>query len=204
MTILAAGPLIGIVRYRTDGDLLAVLDVLHDAGVSLLEVTLDTPGALDAIATVANAGGTIGAGTVLDVHQLAMCADAGARFIVTPGLVDEVVEEALRLDIEPLPGVMSPTELLRARRLGASFVKIFPAGPLGGPALIRALRSPFPEIGLVPTGGISIDDVRVYLDAGATAVGLGSALVGDHPPRSPDELQGLRSRALAAVASATR
>jgi 2-dehydro-3-deoxyphosphogluconate aldolase / (4S)-4-hydroxy-2-oxoglutarate aldolase len=203
MTILAAARLIGIIRYRTEGDLPAVLDALADVGVPLLEVTLDTPGALEAIATVAGEGGTIGAGTVLDVDQVSMCADAGARFIVSPGLLEEVVVEGLRQGMEPIPGVMTPTELLRARRLGASAVKVFPAGPAGGPALIHALRSPFPEIGLVPTGGIGIDEVRAYLDAGATAVGLGNALVGDHPPRSQQELRGLRSRAAAAVAAAT-
>ncbi len=202
MTILA-GPLIGIVRYRTEGDLPAVLDVLAGAGVSLLEVTLDTPGALGAIAKGERAGASIGAGTVVTVDQVRMCADAGARFIVSPGLVDEVVAAAMERGLEPIPGVVTPTELLRARRLGATAVKVFPAGPAGGPALIRALRSPFPEIGLVPTGSIGIDEVRAYLDAGATAVGLGSALVGDRPPSSQDELDRLHSRARAAVAAAT-
>lgn len=204
MTILEAGPLIGIVRYRTDAALSVVLEALAQAGMPLLEVTLDTPGAMEAIATVARGGGTIGAGTVVDAGQVRECAEAGARFVVSPGLVDDVVEEAFTQGVEPIPGVMTPTELLRARSLGVSAVKVFPAGPIGGPALIRTLRSPFPAIGLVPTGDINLDDVRSYLDAGATAVGLGGALVGHHPPRSQQELDELRARASRAVEAATR
>lgn len=204
MTIIDAGPLVGIVRYRATADLIPVLEALADAGIQLLEVTLDTPGALDAIASIAGTGATIGAGTVLDADQVRASADAGAGFVVSPGLVDAVVEQAIALGVEPIPGVLTPTELLRARRLGASAVKVFPAGPCGGPELIRALRSPFPGVGLLATGGIAVDDVGAYLAAGSTAVGLGSALTGHRPPETPAELDELRARAAAALEAARR
>ncbi|MET0801237.1 MAG: bifunctional 4-hydroxy-2-oxoglutarate aldolase/2-dehydro-3-deoxy-phosphogluconate aldolase [Actinomycetota bacterium] len=202
MTMPDTARLLGIVRYRSECDLASVLGALRQAGIRSLEVTLDTPGALRAIGEIAGAGGSIGAGTVLSGDQVRSSAEAGARFVVSPGLVEDVVRTALELDVEPIPGVLSATELLRARGMGASIVKVFPAGPAGGPALIAALRAPFPDVGLVPTGGIAIGDVSAYLAAGASAVGLGSALVGRRPPRSLAELDSLRDRARAAVEAA--
>ena len=203
MTILASGRIIGIVRYRRAGDLAGVLHALAAGGVTLCEITLDTPGALEAIADAAETGAIVGAGTVLESEQVRACADAGARFVVSPAIVDEVVRTALDLGVEPLPGVLSPTELMRARSLGAEAVKVFPCAPAGGPALIGALRAPFPDIGLVPTGGIGVGDVAAYLAAGANAVGLGGALVGSAPPASERDLEAIRDRAASAVAAAT-
>ena len=124
--------MIGIVRYRERSDLGPVLEALTQGGIALIELTLDTPGALDAIASTASAGNVVGAGTVLEADQVRACAGAGARFVVSPGIVEDVVETALALGLEPLPGVLSPTELVHARRLGVSGVKVFPAGPAGG------------------------------------------------------------------------
>ena len=203
MTILASGRIIGILRYRRAGDLAGVLHALAAGGVTLCEITLDTPGALEAIADAADTGAIVGAGTVLESEQVRACADAGARFVVSPATIDEVVRTALDLGVEPLPGVLSPTELMRARSLGAEAVKVFPCAPAGGPALIGALRAPFPDIGLVPTGGIGVGDVAAYLAAGANAVGLGGALVGSSPPASERDLEAIRDRAASAVAAAT-
>ena len=204
MTIIETGNVIGIVRYRERSDLGPVLEALTQGGIALIEVTLDTPGALDAIASTASAGNVVGAGTVLEADQVRACAGAGARFVVSPGIVEDVVETALALGLEPLPGVLSPTELVHARRLGVWGVKVFPAGPAGGPRLIDALHAPFPDTALVPTGGIDVVAVASYLDAGASAVGLGSALVGRHPPRSERQLDAVRERAAAAVEAAKR
>ena len=204
MTIIETGNVIGIVRYRERSDLGPVLEALTQGGIALIEVTLDTPGALDAIASTASAGNVVGAGTVLEADQVRACAGAGARVVVSPGIVEDVVETALALGLEPLPGVLSPTELVHARRLGVSGVKVFPAGPAGGPRLIDALHAPFPDTALVPTGGIDVVAVASYLDAGASAVGLGSALVGRHPPRSERQLDAVRERAAAAVEAAKR
>lgn len=203
MTIIESETVIGIVRYREPGDLRPLLEALTRGGIAIVEVTLDTPGAIDAIAWMARSGNVVGAGTVLKADQVRACADAGARFVVSPGIVEDVVETALALGIEPFPGILSPTELLHARRLGVSGVKVFPAGPAGGPRLIGALHAPFPDTALVPTGGIDIADVAAYLDAGASAVGLGGALVGRHPPRSERELDAVRARAAAVVEAAT-
>jgi 2-dehydro-3-deoxyphosphogluconate aldolase / (4S)-4-hydroxy-2-oxoglutarate aldolase len=204
VTILDQGRVVGIVRYRAGGDLDVVLETLVEAGIALVEVTLDSPGALAAIERAADAGVTIGAGTVLSADDVRAAAEAGARFVVSPSVIDEVVEGALGLGVEPIPGILTPTELDRAARLGAEAVKIFPAGPVGGPRFIAALRGPFPEIGMLPTGGVEIGDVPAYLAAGANAVGLGGSLSGTRPPANDDEIEALRARALATVQAAAR
>jgi 2-dehydro-3-deoxyphosphogluconate aldolase/(4S)-4-hydroxy-2-oxoglutarate aldolase len=192
--ILDRGPVLGIIRYRSAGDLRGAVGAVVTGGISLVEITIDTPGALGAIRAAAGDGVTIGAGTVITPDDVKACADAGARFVVSPALVPEVVETALDSGLEPIPGVLTPTELLSALRWGATAVKVFPAGPAGGPAYIRALRGPFPAVPLLPTGGIEPGDVRPLLDAGATCVGLGASLVGATPPSAAD-LEAIRERA---------
>lgn len=201
MSVIRSSSLLAIVRFRSGGDLIATLEALGRGGISLVEVTIDTPGALEAVALVAGEGRTVGVGTVLTAEQVGRCADAGARFVVSPGLVDEVVAEALRLGLEPIPGVFTATEILRAVAQGVEAVKLFPA-QVGGPAHVRALRGPFPTIPFLPTGGIGVEDVGAYLDAGATCVGLGGELVGRTPPASEEDLEQLAARAATAVASA--
>jgi 2-dehydro-3-deoxyphosphogluconate aldolase / (4S)-4-hydroxy-2-oxoglutarate aldolase len=200
MTILERGPVLGIIRYRVPGDLRAVIDALRAGGVPLVEITIDTPGALQAIARAASDGLTVGAGTVTTPEEVRAAVDAGAGFLVSPAFVPEMVASALAAGVEPIPGVLSPSELLAARRVGAEAVKVFPAGPAGGPALVRALRGPFPDVPLLPTGGIGPQDVKAFLDAGATCVGLGATLVGSEPP-SADGLDAIRSRAADAMAA---
>ncbi len=200
MTILERGPVLGIIRYRVPGDLRAVIDALGAGGVPLVEITIDTPGALEAIARAASDGLTVGAGTVTTPDEVRAAVDAGAGFLVSPAFVPEMVASALAAGVEPIPGVLSPSELLAARRAGAEAVKVFPAGPAGGPALVRALRGPFPDVPLLPTGGIGPQDVKAFLDAGATCVGLGATLVGSEPP-SADDVDAIRSRAADAMAA---
>ena len=204
MTILDQGRVVGIVRYRAAGDLDVVLETLVLAGIGIVEVTLDTPGALAAIERAADAGVAIGAGTVMSVENVRTAAEAGARFVVSPDLDDDVVQCAQGLGVEPIPGVLTPTELHRAVRLGVEVVKIFPAGPLGGPGYITALRGPFPEIGMLPTGGVEIGDIAAYFAAGADAIGLGGSLTGRRPPTNDEELEALRARSVAAVQAAGR
>jgi len=194
--------LIGIVRFHDGGDVDGAVAALLRGGVEVVEVTLDTPGALGVVARCAADGVTIGVGTVARAEQVAECAETGARFVVTPGVVAEVVEEALRLGVEPVPGVLTPTEVLAATGAGARVLKLFPAAT-GGPAHLRALRGPFPDAAFVPTGGIGIDDVGAYLDAGAAAVGLGGELVGRTAPRTDADLESIVARAARAVAAAT-
>ena len=194
--------LLGIVRFRQPGDLDGALGALVRSGIELVEVTLDTPGALDAVERGRRAGWSIGVGTVLAPEQVDRAVDAGALFVVTPGLVPEVVARAVGSGVDVVPGAFTPTEIVRAHAMGAAAVKVFPAS-LGGPGYLRSLRGPLAHVPLVPTGGIVIDEVAAYLAAGAVCVGLGSALVGDEPPRDEAEVDAIAERAAAAVASAT-
>jgi 2-dehydro-3-deoxyphosphogluconate aldolase / (4S)-4-hydroxy-2-oxoglutarate aldolase len=204
MTILEQGPVLAMVRYRERGNVWAALEVLADAGIPLLEVTVDTPGALEAVRTAADAGRTIGVGTVLTPEQVRAARDAGASFVVSPSCLPDVIETALDMGVEPIPGVLTATELVTALRAGATAVKVFPTAPAGGPAYIRALRGPFPDVPLLPTGGIEPEDVPSYLDAGATCVGLGSILVGGSPPTSASDIEGIAARAAAVMGAIRR
>ncbi len=196
----ASAKVLGIVRYRSAGDVEAAVEALVRGGIGAVEVTLDTPGALDAVERGRRAGLSIGVGTVLEPDQVSRCVDAGAAFVVSPGTVAEVIERALALDIDVVPGAFTPTEIIRAHASGAAAVKVFPAS-LGGAAYLRALRGPLPHVPLVPTGGIGIEEVGDYLAAGAVCVGLGAALVGREPPANASEVDAIAERAAVAVAS---
>ena len=186
--------LLGIVRFHAGGDVSGAVDALVRGGIDLVEVTLDTPGALEAIE---RAGGAVGAGTVVTAEQVRSAAAAGARFVVSPGFVPEVVETALDLGVEPVPGVFTATEILAAQAAGAGVLKLFPVS-VGGPRYVRALRGPFPEVPFVVTGGVKPEDVGSYFEAGATVVALGSELVGRAAPTSDAELDTIAARAAAA------
>jgi 2-dehydro-3-deoxyphosphogluconate aldolase/(4S)-4-hydroxy-2-oxoglutarate aldolase len=158
----------------------AVVDALVEAGLNVAEITMTVPRAIDAIASVAKHFGDkmlIGAGTVTDAETTKRALDAGAEFIVSPCLVPDVIDAAHRADVAVLPGALTPTEVFEAFRLGGDMIKVFPAQNLGGASYLRALRGPFPQIPLVPTGGVTIDNVREMFDAGAAAVGVGSELI---------------------------
>jgi 2-dehydro-3-deoxyphosphogluconate aldolase / (4S)-4-hydroxy-2-oxoglutarate aldolase len=195
----ATARLLGIVRYRDAGDVEGALGALVDGGIRLVEVTLDTPGALEAVERGRRSGWSIGVGTVLEPDEVDRSVDAGAAFVVSPGIVPEVIERAIELGVDVVPGAFTPTEVIRANAMGAGVVKLFPAS-LGGPGYLRALRGPLPHVSLVPTGGIAIGDVAAYLSAGAVCVGLGDALAGGSPPATDAELEAISERAASAVA----
>ena len=195
----ASARLLGIVRYRAAGDIDGALGALVRGGIRLVEVTLDTPGALAAVERGRRSGWAIGVGTVVEPDQVDRCVDAGAAFVVSPGMLPDVIERAIELRVDIVPGAFTPTEVMQAHAMGARAVKVFPAS-LGGPGYLRALRGPLPDVSLVPTGGIAIDDVSGYLAAGAACVGLGGALAGESPPATETELEAIGERAAAAVA----
>jgi 2-dehydro-3-deoxyphosphogluconate aldolase / (4S)-4-hydroxy-2-oxoglutarate aldolase len=197
----ASARVLGIVRFRSGGRIDHVLDALSDGGIASLEVTLDTPGALEAIERSAGAGRVVGAGTVRSPEEVAAAAGAGSAFVVSPVVSETVIEAANARGVDVLPGAFTPTEVARAVELGATAVKLFPAS-LGGPRYVRSLRGPFPDVPLVPTGGIAVNDVAAYLDAGASCVGLGGELVGRVAPVSDDALDRIRAAAAVAVAAA--
>lgn len=196
----ASAKVLGIVRYRSAGDIEAAVEALVRGGIEAVEVTLDTPGALEAVERGRRTGVSIGVGTVLEPDQVSRCVDAGAAFVVSPGIVTGVIERALALDIDIVPGAFTPTEIIRAHSSGAAAVKVFPAS-LGGADYLRALRGPLPDVPLVPTGGIGIEEVGDYLAAGAVCVGLGAALVGREPPANASEADAIAERTAVAVAS---
>jgi 2-dehydro-3-deoxyphosphogluconate aldolase/(4S)-4-hydroxy-2-oxoglutarate aldolase len=140
----------------------------------------------------------LGAGTVLTPEQADAAVDAGATYLVSPVVDLEVIEAARRRGVAALPGALTPTEILRAWRAGAAAVKLFPAS-LGGPGYLRAVKAPLPEVPLVPTGGVGLEEIGGYLRAGALAVGLGGPLVGD--AGEGGSLEALRRRAATALAA---
>ncbi|SEG44462.1 2-dehydro-3-deoxyphosphogluconate aldolase / (4S)-4-hydroxy-2-oxoglutarate aldolase [Saccharopolyspora kobensis] len=153
-------------------------EALIAGGVTGIEVTYSTPGAPTAIERLRQAHGDavhLGAGTIRTAEQAAEAAAAGAQFLVSPGTDPEVARAMLGTGVDVLLGALTPSEVMAAHRLGAHAVKIFPAS-LGGPAYLKALRGPFPDIAMMPTGGVASDNIADWLDAGAVAVGAGGEL----------------------------
>lgn len=177
ITALAQHKALGIVRSNTPETAFDAGSKLIDAGLRVVEVALTTPGALEVIGELSSTRSDtlIGAGTVLDAVSCRLAILAGAQFVVAPSLDPETMRTARRYGAASLPGVGSPTEALTAMEEGADAVKLFPASAFG-PSYIREVRAALPQVPFVPTGGIGVDDVRTWLDAGAIAVGLGSAL----------------------------
>jgi 2-dehydro-3-deoxyphosphogluconate aldolase / (4S)-4-hydroxy-2-oxoglutarate aldolase len=156
-------------------------DVLVDAGITCIELTLTVPGALDVLARIARnlpSGVALGVGTVTAARQAAEAVDAGAGFLVSPAGCPDVQHVAATRAVPFYPGAWTPSEVLVAWQGGAAAVKLFPAAS-GGSAHLRRLRDPLPDVLLVPTGGVAIEDVPGYLQAGAVAVGVGTPLLGD-------------------------
>lgn len=196
LTELAQERLLVIIRGADPEAAIATSLVLLQSGIRFLEVSLVTADALGVIAEVARSapdGAVIGAGTVLTRDDVTRAAEAGARFMVTPA-VTESVAESVAVGIPVLAGAFTPTEVLTAMGLGATAVKLFPSA-LGGPAYLRALRDPLPDVPFVPVGGVDVTLAAEYLAVGAVAVGVGSPLVGD-AVRGGD-LDSLRARAAA-------
>ncbi|MGC4763940.1 bifunctional 4-hydroxy-2-oxoglutarate aldolase/2-dehydro-3-deoxy-phosphogluconate aldolase [Micromonospora sp. DT46] len=203
---LTAARILAIIRGTDTAAAIAAGTALLQEGVRVVEVALTTPdalGAIEALRAAAPAGSLVGAGTVLTTADVADVAAAGAQFVVTPAVVESIAEAARR-GLPVAAGALTPTEAYTAVRMGASAVKLFPAS-VGGPAYLRAVRDPFPDIPFVAVGGVGRDDVPGYFRAGAIAVGLGGPLVGD--AASGGDLDALRARAssyLAAVRESTQ
>lgn len=155
------------------------IEAINRAGIPIAEVTMTVPNALDVISQLARTlpEMIVGAGTVLDTETAQRCLDAGAKFLTSPGLVMEVVEFAVRKDLVVFPGVLTPTDVIMAWKAGADFVKIFPCAQVGGPAYIRALKVPLPQVPLIASGGVNQQSAPNFIRAGATALGIGSELI---------------------------
>ncbi len=176
--LFEAMPVIGIMRNFPPEHLDATVEAYGAAGLSSLEITLNTPGAAGIIRHLRGAYAgrlNIGAGTVLTDDDLELALEAGAQFIVTPVVVKSVIKTCKKRDIPVFPGAMTPTEIYKAWSYGASAVKVFPAGRLG-PGYLKDVLEPLNEIKLLPTGGISTENLFDFLKAGASGAGMGSAL----------------------------
>ncbi|GAB3196159.1 bifunctional 4-hydroxy-2-oxoglutarate aldolase/2-dehydro-3-deoxy-phosphogluconate aldolase [Geodermatophilus arenarius] len=204
--VLTGSGLVAILRGRSGERLAAACEVLLDAGVRCLEVTMNTPGALDVVGRLtadAGAGTEIGVGTVRRPEEVDRAADAGAVFVVAPNTDEAVGRRAAERGLAWYPGALTPTEIARAWDLGAAAVKVFPAGSAGGPRYLREVRGPLDDVLLVPTGGVGVEDVPGYLQAGAVAVGMGGPLLG-RALEDDAELAGLAGRARAALDAVAR
>jgi 2-dehydro-3-deoxyphosphogluconate aldolase / (4S)-4-hydroxy-2-oxoglutarate aldolase len=170
---------VAVIRMKDPARLRAVVDALADGGVRALEVTMTVPRAVELIRELAPTmppGFILGAGTVVDAASAHAVIDAGARFIVSPVFRRAVIEACHQHDVPAMPGCFSPTEILDAHDAGADVIKVFPATMLG-PQYLKDVRAPLPQVKLMPTGGVTLDNAGDWIRAGAVAVGVGSALV---------------------------
>jgi 2-dehydro-3-deoxyphosphogluconate aldolase/(4S)-4-hydroxy-2-oxoglutarate aldolase len=183
-SIITEAPVVAIVR-RPKVDAIRCIEHLFRIGIRLVEITMDTPGAVDILKTLRSrvpSDALLGAGTVTDVARAETALAAGATFLVTPNLNLEVIRTARARGVPIMPGAMTPTEIWNAAAAGADYVKVFPAGTLG-PVFFREIRGPFAEIPLMATGGVNLENARDFILFGVDALGAGGALI----PKTNDE-----------------
>jgi 2-dehydro-3-deoxyphosphogluconate aldolase/(4S)-4-hydroxy-2-oxoglutarate aldolase len=172
--------IVPVVRASSAGEACVAADAVCQGGIPIVEITMTVPDAVDVIRElVKNCASDvlIGAGTVLNPEAARRCLDAGAQFLVSPGLNLKTVELAVREGKLIMAGALTPTEVITAWDAGADFVKIFPCGQVGGAKYIKALKGPLPQIPMVPTGGVNLSTAAEFIEAGAAALGIGGELV---------------------------
>jgi 2-dehydro-3-deoxyphosphogluconate aldolase/(4S)-4-hydroxy-2-oxoglutarate aldolase len=172
--------IVPVVRAASSREACMAAEAVCEGGIPIVEITMTVPGAVDVIRELVRscpAGVLIGAGTVLNAEAARRCLDAGAEFLVSPGLNVQTVELAIREGKLIMAGALTPTEIMAAWEAGADFVKIFPCGQVGGAKYIKALKGPFPQVPLVPTGGVNLTTAAEFIEAGVAALGIGGELV---------------------------
>ena len=172
--------IVPVVRAANVEEARQAVDAICAGGIPIIEITMTVPNAPAMIRElVRHYGNSVltGAGTVTTAKQAEICLDAGAQFLVSPGLSVPVVQTATRRSVLAIPGALTPTEVMAAIEAGAPLIKIFPCGSAGGPKHIKALKAPFPEARLIPTGGVNATNAADYLAAGSFALGVGADLV---------------------------
>ncbi len=190
--IVRDAPVVAIVR-RPLVDPIRCVENLFEAGIRLVEITMDTPGATEILASMQSgipSNALLGAGTVTDIARAEAALATGASFIVTPNLNLDVIRFARDHGLPIMPGAMTPTEIFNAAAAGADYVKVFPASTLG-PAYFRELRGPFAEIPLIATGGVNLENADEFIRFGVDALGIGSSLI----PKSNDDFNLCRDMA---------
>jgi 2-dehydro-3-deoxyphosphogluconate aldolase/(4S)-4-hydroxy-2-oxoglutarate aldolase len=169
-----------VVRAASAAQAIAAAEAVCAGGISVVEVTMTVPGAVEVIAQLVKTMGSavlVGAGTVLDAGSAQRCLDAGAQFLVSPGFDLQTVKFANSQGVLMIAGALTPTEVITAWNAGSDFVKIFPCGNVGGAKYIKALKGPLPLIPMIPTGGVNLNTAAEFIQAGSAAVGVGGELV---------------------------
>jgi 2-dehydro-3-deoxyphosphogluconate aldolase/(4S)-4-hydroxy-2-oxoglutarate aldolase len=185
-----------IIRGANPGDVLKIASALHEGGIRILEITFNSPNALSVVNELSTQMGEellIGMGTVLDATTAKDAISAGAKFIISPTLNLKTIQATKKNGAVSIPGAFTATEILSAYEQGGDIIKVFPASV--SPNYIRDLHGPFPQIPLMPTGGINIENIEEYLKAGSVAVGIGSALVDSKQEVTKEYLKQLTEKA---------
>ncbi len=172
--------IVPVLRARSTKEGRALVEALVEGGITVMEVTMTVPGAVELLRELKKAYGDrllLGSGTVTDVGQVQETIAAGAEFVVSPSFHPEVVGRTKALSKVSIPGALTPTEVITAWRAGADYVKVFPCSAVGGANYLKSLLAPFPELQLIPTGGVTLDTAADFLKAGALALGVGTDLV---------------------------
>ena len=171
--------LVPVLRAESTQQALAIAKAISAGGVTVLEVTMTVPGAIEVIRTLLkeNPEILVGAGTVLDPETARICILEGAQFVVSPAINTKTIELCRRYNVPVIPGALTPTEIVTAWQAGADVVKVFPASAMGGAKYLSSIKAPLPQVDLIPTGGVSLATAVDFLNAGAFALGVGADLV---------------------------
>jgi 2-dehydro-3-deoxyphosphogluconate aldolase/(4S)-4-hydroxy-2-oxoglutarate aldolase len=172
--------IVPVVRASSPREARMAAEAVCEGGIPIVEITMTVPGAVEVIRELAKNSASsvlIGAGTVLNTEAARRCLDAGAQFLVSPGLNLQTVELAVREGKLIMAGALTPTEVMAASEAGADFIKIFPCGQVGGAKYIKALKGPFPQVQFVPTGGVNLTNAAEFIEAGVAALGVGGECV---------------------------
>ena len=199
--------IVAIIRANSSNELIKTAEAIKNGGVDVIEITMTTPGALGVITEVSDHLGDevlIGVGSVLDAETARVAMLAGAEFVVCPVTKNDVIDTCNRYGKVVIPGAFTPTEILYAWESGADYVKVFPSSGVG-PSYIKDIKAPLPQIPLIPTGGISIENAADFIKAGSAALGVGSALVSNSIIESGDFKQlTQRAKELVSAVKSTR
>jgi len=205
---IAGFGIIPAVRLSSTEEALFAAEAVSTGGIPIVEVTMTVPNALRVITELTRNRPEmiVGAGTVIDLETARACLDAGARFLTSPGFDPAIVEYGVKHDVVTIPGALTPSEVLNSWKAGADFVKIFPCSQIGGPNYIRALKNPLPQIPLIAAGGVNQQTAGDFIIAGASALGIGAALVQPHAieHRDRDRIRELARRFEHIVAEARK
>jgi 2-dehydro-3-deoxyphosphogluconate aldolase/(4S)-4-hydroxy-2-oxoglutarate aldolase len=179
--------IVPVIRASSPSEARIAADAVCLGGIPIVEITMTVPGAVEVIRELAKAAASemlVGAGTVLNAEAARRCLDAGAEFLVSPGLNVPTVALAAKEGKLIMAGALTPTEIMAACEAGADFIKVFPCGQMGGAKYIKALKAPFPQVPFVPTGGVNLNTAAEFIEAGSVALGVGGELVQAHALKS--------------------